>query len=581
MQVIETPVVSITIEPIDDVPLIVAQLQKMRVASLLDKYFPPHGNWQGLSLGNIVVLWLTYILSQGDHRLNALQGWVASLLETLKFCLGFPSLRELDCSDDRLGIVLDRLGKDDAAWEGYEQEQTSTLLRVYDLNASRVRIDSTTMKSYAAILDGGLFQLGHSKQHRPDLPQLKINQSVLDPLGVPLSMSIVSGECADDPLYVPEVRKVQASLGKHGILYVGDCKMAALETRAYIASSADHYLCPLPSVQMPVANLQALLIPVWTGVQPLTAVQRASVTVPDKPEHIADGFSYQVIMNVGDTQWQETRLVVKSLKHAKVKQDALDNHIQTAEQEIAALNLRGRGRKNRTAEETHAAVNTILESRDVVGLLDIEYKIEIETTHKRGYFGQPSKDVITENVTVLTKRNDVAYKEAVQCLGWRVYVCNDPSLSMEEAVLAYRDEYIIERGFNRFRGKKLCMTPLFLNSPTRIKGLIRLLSIGLRVLCLVEFTVREALQEKNEKLDKIYDGNPKRATARPTTEMMLKAFRGISRMTVNINETVKHISVTPLNTVQTRILSLLGMPMAIYQGLGAQCEEAAFEMSEP
>ena len=59
MQVIETPVVSITIEPIDDVPLIVAQLQKMRVASLLDKYFPPHGNWQGLSLGNIVVLWLS------------------------------------------------------------------------------------------------------------------------------------------------------------------------------------------------------------------------------------------------------------------------------------------------------------------------------------------------------------------------------------------------------------------------------------------------------------------------------------------------------------------------------------------
>ena len=75
---------------------------------------------------------------------------------------------------------------------------------------------------------------------------------------------------------------------------------------------------------------------------------------------------------------------------------------------------------------------------------------------------------------------------------------------MEEAVLAYREEYIIERGFNSFRGQKLCMTPLFLNSTTRIKGLIRLLSIGLRVLCVVEFKVREALQEKNEKLDKIY-----------------------------------------------------------------------------
>jgi hypothetical protein len=37
MQVIETPVGHITTEPIDDVPLLVAQLQKMRVAPLLDK----------------------------------------------------------------------------------------------------------------------------------------------------------------------------------------------------------------------------------------------------------------------------------------------------------------------------------------------------------------------------------------------------------------------------------------------------------------------------------------------------------------------------------------------------------------
>ena len=237
MQVIETPVVIVTSEQIDDVPLLVALLQKMGVAQLLDKYFPAHGNWQGLSLGNVVVLWLTYILSQGDHRLNALQGWVAKLLETLKFYMGFPNLRELDCSDDRLGIVLERLGKDDAAWEAFEQEHTATLLRVYDLDAKRVRIDSTTMKSYTEVKDGGLFQFGYSKENRPDLPQIKINQAVLDPLGMPLSVSIVSGECADDPLYVPEIRKVQASLGKHGVLYVGDCKMASLETRAYIQTT--------------------------------------------------------------------------------------------------------------------------------------------------------------------------------------------------------------------------------------------------------------------------------------------------------------------------------------------------------
>ena len=108
-----------------------------------------------------------------------------------------------------------------------------------------------------------------------------------------------------------------------------------------------------------------------------------------------------------------------------------------------------------------------------------------------------------------------------------------------------------------------------LNSTDRIKGLIRLLCIGLRVLCLVEYAVREALREKSEKLAGIYAGNPKRSTARPTTEMMLKAFEGITRVTVSHNGTnLDHV--TPLNAVQTRILSLLGFPMSIYQRLAAQ-----------
>ena len=67
------------IERSDDVPLLLAQMEKMEVAALLDKHFPTHGKWQGLSLGQIVVVWLAYILSEGDHRLNSVQGWAGPL----------------------------------------------------------------------------------------------------------------------------------------------------------------------------------------------------------------------------------------------------------------------------------------------------------------------------------------------------------------------------------------------------------------------------------------------------------------------------------------------------------------------
>jgi len=567
-------------ERVDDIPLLLAQMKKMKVAPLLDKHFPTHGNWQGLSLGQVVEVWLASILSEGDHRLNAVRGWVAGLLVTLRACLGALGLRELDFTDDRLGLALDHLGRDDAAWEAYEREQNGVLLRVYDLKARRVRIDSTTAKSYVVVTEDGLFQFGHSKEHRPDLPQLKINQAALDPLGLPLSTTIVSGERADDPLYVPEIRKVQASLGQHGVLYVGDCKMASLDTRAYIAASHDQYLCPLPAVQMPAATLKALLIPVWAGVQPLEPVYRAPETATDTPQHLANGFSYRVTLKAEDVEWQEHRLVVQSLKHTAAQHKALDQRLNKAKQEIETLNQRGRGRKRRDEGQTRAAVDAILQRHDVAGLLTVDYQVDTQTTRTRGSLGRPARDLTTVTVTVRTLCDTAAYEEAVRALGWRVFACNDLDLGLGEAVLAYREEYLVERGFNRYRGQILGLTPLFLSSTTRIKGLIRLLSIGLRVLCLVEFTVREALREKAERLDGLYAGNPKRATARPTTEMMLRAFVGITLVVVSLGGTDWR-SVTSLNAVQSRIVDLLGFPATLYHGLGTQSPELAFKMSEP
>jgi len=57
-------------ERVDDIPLLVAQLDRMGVPPLLDEHFPTHGNGVGLSLGWVTVVWLPHILSEADHRLN-------------------------------------------------------------------------------------------------------------------------------------------------------------------------------------------------------------------------------------------------------------------------------------------------------------------------------------------------------------------------------------------------------------------------------------------------------------------------------------------------------------------------------
>src|SRR5262245_5549707 len=70
--------------------------------------------------------------------------------------------------------------------------------------------------------------------------------AVAEPNGLFLAGDIHPGNAADDPLYLPLYRRVRTTLGQTGLLSAGDCKMAALETRAAIAANQDFYLTRLP-----------------------------------------------------------------------------------------------------------------------------------------------------------------------------------------------------------------------------------------------------------------------------------------------------------------------------------------------
>ena len=230
---------------------------------------------------------------------------------------------------------------------------------------------------------------------------------------------------------------------------------------------------------------------------------------------------------------------------------------------IAKFNQRGRGVKSLDEQELHLAVNAILKNYGVSDFLQVTYHKETIETPRKAYRGREAYLLVETEITAHTTLDAEAWGNTVKGLGWRVYACNDKGLSLSEAVLAYRQEYLIEHGFARYKGKTLGLTPLHLCSTIRIKGLIRVLSIGLRILCLLEFTVRKALQESGGKLSCIYKGNPKRATASPTAEMMLKTFRGISLVAMHIQGS-NHREITPLTATQEKIVVLLGLPIRYY-----------------
>jgi transposase len=578
-----TEKLTVITERIDDIPVLLAQLEKMQVAKLLDKNFPTHGNWQGLSLGTVAVIWLTFILTEANHRLSHVQDWAEQRLHMLSMCLG-QEVRSLDLSDDRLPVILDELS-DDQNWSIFERALNRRTLRVYDLQPTRVRIDSTTAKGYVDVSADGLFQFGHSKDHRPDLPQIKINISVLDPLGLPLTTTVLSGEVADDPLYIPEIKRVQQSLACQGVTYIGDCKMAAIQTRAYVVSSDNYYLCPLSALQLNNEELANLLKPVWTKQQALTPVYRDKTLA--EPELIAEGFEYNVmldsVLDGSSIKWKERRLVIRSLQYAKSQARALDERVKKACADINDLNRRAQGKKRFNEQaDLQPAVDEILSKYQVAGLIEFSYNSVV--THKplRRYGSRDASTKVERSVTVVAAPDAVALVEIKRTLGWRVYATNQPAkqLSLEQAVLAYRAEYLVEAAIGRLKGKPLSLTPIYLETDNRVIGLVRLLMIGLRVLTLLEFTARKQLQQEDAKLDGIYPGNPKRATERPTTEMMLRAFEGLTlTLITEANRTIAHI--TPLSPVQLRILQLFGFSSDIYLRLSQHFSKPALNLSEP
>src|SRR5437899_10616665 len=100
-----TEQLTVTTERVDDIPILLAQSDDMGIAELLDEYFKPHGNWEGTSLGWTTAVWLVHILSEGDHRMNQVQPWVAHRLQTLHSGTS-QAVQDRSWSDERLAIVL-------------------------------------------------------------------------------------------------------------------------------------------------------------------------------------------------------------------------------------------------------------------------------------------------------------------------------------------------------------------------------------------------------------------------------------------------------------------------------------------
>ncbi|MGE0681255.1 MAG: IS1634 family transposase [Candidatus Binatia bacterium] len=563
-------------ERIDDLPVLIEWLKQMKVDAIIDDHTHAHGLWGGISKGLLGLTWIAHMIMTGDHRQVRLNELLQRNRRSLGVLLG-NEIRESEFNDDRLGRLLTDLGRGETA-EAIEREMNAQCIRCYRLPTEQatVRLDTTSVAVHGDDDGSGVIAYGYSKDQRPDLRQFKVLRATLDPLGMPLLTQLVAGNRSDDGCYVPAYEEAIKSTGKD-IMVIGDSKMSALATRAHLHSGGSRYITPLAMVGKTKEDMAQWVDAAVAGTVALTRVRAASAEAIGRGYEVVREQMYRDEDRAVTVTWQERVLVMQSEEYARSQEAGLRQRLTTARTSLTALTARkGKGhRRYTTAAALHAACQSILEKHAVVGLLTVTLECERQTRTVNAHRGRPSQHTphppqrLIEEVSYKVSHlhlDSPALAARIARLGWRAYATNAEAKewSLNAVVLAYRGEWRIEQGFHLLKGSPLSLAPVYLTKTEHIRGLLCLLSLAVRALTLIRYTVSQSLQQADETLKGISPAYPHVKTNSPSAAMILAAFASITLAFVqHADQYFVHVS--PLTHRQCRLLALLHLPADLYQ----------------
>jgi transposase len=546
-------------ESVGDLCLINRLIDDTNLVERIDSFFPTHHLWEGMSMGKTLKSALLYILSQNNHSLYSIESWAAQRQESLRWLLDESDFVAAHLSDDRLGRMLDTFAQREDTWEGFQRTHNEFLIRVYDLRKGQsdtgletVRIDSTTTQSHRS--PGGLFLRGHNAQDL-SLPQLKVMLLAMDKGNFPVAANVVEGNRADDQLYVSVLQTAWSrGLPKQGLLTVGDSKLCNVPNTSFIARSGNYYLGPLSLKQYTEEQrIEALL---WMRQQsaPIPTVSRLAAGAK-QAEPIAECFELPSRLVQDDSGWEHTQrlIAVCSVQRRKQKLAKLQEHVDEASAQIKERFVVKKGRKTlNTSEEAQEVIDKILSKYKVAHLFDVHIAPP----------GQPQSPC---TVTLTLRQH--AYEQEQFLAGWRILATNAPheDLCAQEAVLCYWEEYRIEQQFHLLLSKCGALAPVYLRKENRIKALIQILILALQYSNLWQYILRLQLQQQEQPyLTEVVPGNPGMKVHRPTTKLVLSAFKNVQIIFVKLPDGQHFAQVQGLNNNLLRILRLFRLSDEIY-----------------
>jgi transposase len=538
-------------------PVVAAMLEHWRLADIVDQVVP----WEGeVSLGTLVeVLVVNRLLN--PQAMYTVGDWAASAAVT-----DYYGLTAAQLNDDRLGRALERLADHSAA---VQSAATLAAVKHWRLKVEQIHYDISTAELYGAYAeaqppadaDPGVGPsptavptvpfptYGRTKSGREDVKQVQFGLNVLGDGAIPVALLPLAGNTAEARTHVANLLRLRTLFPRSRFLYLGDSKLDTPENLVAAQQTAGEFLCAGAFTR----PLQARFREVRHQLQPVAYCSQADAKRPpeDRDRYQACEVSDRM---VGTFEGREVRVKYRLIfVHSSVK---ARQQAETRERHVAKISAEFEQAQKilgKYSLKTEAAIRRRLE--------------QARSKYSEGKLFSYTLTCTDGQFALAWHIDEAALASRQELEGVFVLKTNQPkSKHPIAAVLAtYRGQSRVEKRFHDLKGP-LAVTPMFLENPKRIAGLLVVLTWALTVMALMERQVRKAL--KGKPMYGLYPEN--RPSPAPTGSRLLEAFATLCIVALR-DADGEHRLLGQLSPTQRKILQLLDLPDTALRTFKRRC----------
>jgi transposase len=545
-------------------PVIRHFLDRLDLAGLFDRHLPRlPGRQPHLPTATVLGVLISNLLLAREPLYN-IAAWASGFVPEH---LGLLPGQAARLNDDRCGGALDQLFRADRA--SLLTAVALRTIRAFWLALMEMHQDTTTVTVSGEYADQPPAELsnrparichGHNKDHRPDLKQLVYNRTVTADGAVPIHCKIHDGNTTDNQVHKETWLALCQIVGGADFLYVADSKLCNEPDMRRIAKGQGRFLTVMPRTRTEHGRFLAWVQdnqPSWAEVS-----RKDNPRGKDKAQVVYQGFEDPQ----GSKEGYRILWYHSSQKQERDHQARMKKLTKTRKR-LERLRPPGRGQAFKKEQAAREAAQRVLEKAKVQDWLQVGIEEVVQVEHVQVGRGRPGPSTLYQQVQIktykiLVENDEAALLRAARCDGLFALMSNDKSLSVQEVLEKYKYQPYAEKRHEQLKSV-FGVRPVWLKNSKRVESLLWLYHLVELVQALLEREVRQQMDQTEIASLPLYP--ERRASAEPTSELVLKALQGHRRHRL-LDQQGQEIYrfYDPVSDVARTVLGLLRIDDAAY-----------------